>query len=109
MNSFYDASEVDENKRHYFFNRSPLFVHDVVSRLSRKIEIYKSFLYLNRRSVDPNDTRDPEIIEAERYKQLRLYMYNNLFQVDYNTVEKQTDKECCERHMIDMPFTFLHW
>ncbi len=45
MDTYYNLQEVDDG-RHYYLNRMPLQLEDVVGRLQRKQEIYKSHLYL---------------------------------------------------------------
>ena len=80
----FNNDQVKDPLRHYFTNKKPLDISEVLERLKRCYQDYKSAYYLEHK-------REP------------FALYPQLFTVDY-----QVDG-CKGMHVADMSFTFLHW
>lgn len=80
----YENKDIKHPLRHYYTNRESLGISEVLERLKRCYQDYKSAYYLDHK-------REP------------FALYPELFTVDY-----QVDK-CTGMHVADMSFTFLHW
>lgn len=80
----FNNEEIKNPLRHYFTNRTPLNINEVLQRLQRKYQNYKSAYYLEHK-------REP------------FSLYSELFTVDYQR------NGCKGMHSADMSFTFLHW
>lgn len=79
---------------HYYYDRPPVDIGNVLERLKRKYQGYKCVTLMN----DPKDFPD----EKKKLKKL----YGELFTVDY---QNTNEDGAFERYVIDQSFTFLHW